>query len=162
MEFLLAIVTTLGACVVAVVSTTASAWLAVPLALRRFRLEKRWEKQADAYERVLIALTNSKEYFEREFDAVITSTKIPEDEHDDLHRRYKEGLREIATCVALSGFLLSVAARERLKQLQKELDNANNEQDLYSYLDSKLYSITKCIDDLSQLASEDLQINPNN
>ncbi|MDE0644690.1 MAG: hypothetical protein OXH84_00420 [Gammaproteobacteria bacterium] len=161
MDVLLAIVTTLGACVVAVVSTTASAWLAVPLALRRFRLEKRWEKQADAYERVLTALTSSKEYFERKFNSVLTSTKIPEDEHDALHGRHQEGLREIATCVALSGFLLSVAARERLKQLQKELDDASNERDWYGYLESKLYSITNCIDDLSQLASEDLQINTN-
>ncbi|MCY4142895.1 MAG: hypothetical protein OXG08_04280 [Gammaproteobacteria bacterium] len=161
MEVLPAIVTTLGACVVAVVSTTASAWLAVPLALRRFRLEKRWEKQADAYERVLTALASTKEYFEREFDAEISSTAIPQAEKDDLHRRHKEGLREIATCIALSGFLLSVAARERLGQLRKELNDASNARNWFGFLDSNLGAIARCIDDLSQLASEDLQIHPN-
>ncbi|MCY3627149.1 MAG: hypothetical protein OXG88_05860 [Gammaproteobacteria bacterium] len=161
MEVLPAIVTTLGACVVAVVSTTASAWLAVPLALRRFRFEKRWEKQADAYERVLTALATTNEYFEREFEAVSTGTKITEAEKDNLYKRHKEGEREIATCIALSGFLLSVAARERLKQLQKELDDTSNEQVWDGYLYSNLGAISNCINDLSQLASEDLQIYPN-
>ena len=152
------IVTVLATCVVAVMSTTISAILSLPFAIRRFRFEQRWERQADAYERILIALASMKEYTGRMHDSIFTGDEFSSDERDYLYKRNREGHRELATFMVLSGFLLSTEARNRLTQFEIDCAEASNTLDPYEALERDVTAIDNCIKDMEHLALKDLKL----
>ena len=163
MKFYPILITTLSAFSVAIVSTTVSALLTMLFAIRRFRFEQRWARQADAYERILIALSAMKEYLDRSFEALITRTTMPSSVKDDLNKQATEGYKDLRTCLVLSGFLLSIAARDRLNQFFRELDQVRNgypynRHDMFGQIESEGAAVDKCIEDLQQLAFEDLKL----
>ena len=157
MEFLPVVVTTLGACVVAVVTTTLSAWVAVPFALRRFRRERRWERRAEAYERVLTGLAHLKAYLDVKWDEEIMDKKVSAEAERNLQRRAAEATKEVNLAVDLGGFLLSEEARRRLRTFQKEDGEASNESSWFEYLDSRLAATATCLDELTEIAARDLE-----
>lgn len=157
MEFMPVVVTTLGACVVAVVRTTLGAWVAVPFALRRFRKERRWERRAEAYERVVTGLAHLKTYLDVKWDEELTDRKVSAEAEQELLRRASEARKEINLAVELGGFLLSGEARERLRTFQKEEREASNERSWFEHLDSRLAATASCLDDLTEIAAHDLE-----
>ena len=148
---------TAPASVVAMVTTTLSAWVAVPFALRRFRKERRWERRAEAYERVLTGLAHLKAYLDVKWDEEMMDKKVSAEAERDLQRRAAEARKEVSLAVDLGGFLLSGEARKRLRTFQKEDGEASNESSWFEYLDSRLAATASCLDELTEIAACDLE-----
>ena len=156
MDYTATLVTTLAACVVAIVTTTISAWIAVPFALRRFRKERRWERKEEAYGRVLHSLAHLKDYLDVNYEAALLRKEIHEEIEADLRAKARQARKEIKVAVDLRGFLLSTEARERLARFQSEDDDASNEKSWFEYLDASLAAAQNCLEDLTEIAARDL------
>ena len=157
MDYTATLVTTLAACVVAIVTTTIGAWIAVPFALRRFRLERRWERREEAYGRVLHGLAHLKDYLDVQFDAQALRKEIPEETEVDLRAKARQARKEIKVAVDLGGFLLSEEARERLARFQREYSAASNERSWFEYLEASWGAAQSCLEDLTEIAARDLK-----
>ena len=157
MDYMPIVVTTLAACVVAVVTTTIGAWVTVPFALRRFRMERRWERREEAYERILHGLAHLKDYLDVKFNEEIERRKIPKEVEDDLRTKAQKARKEIKLAIDLGGFLIAVDARERLARFEAEGQAASREPSWFEYLDASLAATISCLDDLTEIAARDLK-----
>lgn len=157
MDYTATLVTTLAACVVAVVTTTIGAWIAVPFALRRFRKERRWERKEEAYGRVLQSLAHLKDYLDVNYDAELLRKEIPEETKADLTAKARQARKEIKFAADLGGFLLSAEARDRIARFQSEDDAASNERSWFEHLDASLVVVQSCLEDLTEIAALDLK-----
>ena len=70
--------TMVGTLSTGVVIAAISSWITVQLSLRRFRTERWWERKAEAYERIIGALHDSKVFASRHADAELQKTELPE------------------------------------------------------------------------------------
>ena len=157
MDFLQTLATVLT---VALVTTLASAWLALPLALRRFRPEKWWEKRIDSYERVLTALAKTRESLIRHYEATVEGSNISDVEREELQRRCGHADNETATAEALSGFLLSADARSRLRKFDEERKSAVPHNNWVAFLEDSLDATDSCVSDLKHIAETELELRP--
>ena len=147
------IITVLAAIIIA----AASSWITVHLSLHRFRIEKWWERRADAYERLINAFHNSKEYLEKHLHATNVQEDIPEEQESKLRARDDRASQEIARAIDIGRFLLGEEALDRLKKYQKdgvEADNAHNWQE-HLEIDWKVKN--DCLQDLIDIARRDLK-----
>jgi hypothetical protein len=89
-----------------VVSGATVALLTVPIALRRLRSERLWERRLQAYADVLVALSHVRRY-SREALAVIEVEKtLGSDALTGLAARSTEGREEIRRAAALGALIL--------------------------------------------------------
>lgn len=157
MDYTSTIVTTLAACVVAIVTTTISAWVAVPFALRRFREERRWERRHEAYERVLSGLAHLKAYLNTKYEEEAEEVKVSKEVEAEQTQHAWEAMREIKFAVDLGGFLLTDEARQRLKQFLDEDARASHATTWFDYLEESWSATNSCLDDLTEIAARDLK-----
>ena len=99
-----------------IMTAAASAWVTVQLSLRRFRAEKWWERRVTAYERVIEALYNSKEFSEVHLHALDENLQIPKEQDNELRAQVEDAAREIAKAVDLGSFLL-VSVFKQMEQI---------------------------------------------
>ena len=149
-----ALITALTGILIAVVSS----WVTVQLSLRKFRIEKWWERKADAYASVIEALHNSKEFSEQHLRAGERGREISEDRDAELRVQAKAGSEEIRRVADIGAFLLSDQAMVRMAQLQKEEDEASDTMDWFEYLEGDYQAVSTCLDDIIAIAKADLKV----
>ena len=97
----------LGALLIALVS----AWLTVRLSLRRFRLERLWDRKAQSYERVLEAFHKSKKFSFEHLRAWEHGRELTDERDKELRRLAHEALEEILRVSDVGSFTLVGADR---------------------------------------------------
>lgn len=88
------------------VGALAIAWFAVKWALRRYKLEKSWEKRLQAYIDVVIAIgemQNIQRYWMQEFDEDVSWTR---EQKEELSRRYAAAFNKLEEARAMATLLL--------------------------------------------------------
>ena len=138
MEFMPVVVTTLGACVVAGVTTTLGLGWPCRSPCGGSGRSAVGKGAPKAYERVVTGLAHLKAYLDVKWDEELTDRKVSAEAEKELQRRASEARKEINLAVDLGGFLLSGEARERLRTFQKEDREASNERSWFEHLDSRL------------------------
>ena len=150
-EFLINILT-------GIVIAGVTAFITVHLSVKRFREERWWEKQVDAYEKVIEALHHSKAFSEVHLEASYEGRNVSEERDKELRAKSGEALREIERAADVGGFLLSTEARDRIRKYRQEAHEASNTTDWVTYLDGDLAATGSCLEDIVKIARKDLKI----
>ncbi|MGA7578695.1 MAG: hypothetical protein ACLQUW_12410 [Desulfobaccales bacterium] len=136
---------------------TFSSWVTVKLSLRRFRAEKLWERQVDAYLRVIEALHNSKTFSEHSYNAELQMNKLSDERSEEIVTRSIIAQDEIDKAIDLGAFLFSVGALNILKEYQKEISEIPNDHPWLQYLEDDLLATKKCLKNFIEIAKNDLK-----
>jgi hypothetical protein len=133
-----------------------TAYVAVRLALSRFRQERWWERKAQAYA----------ELFEALFDVQWYSRRRAEELEEGAHfvGGYMEGLSSRASAAyllirkyaAIGPFLFSPATASRLAELEKILDRPAYNEDPLEEVSNTLGAVAAALKDLRTMAHRDL------
>lgn len=129
-----------------------SSWVTVQLSLRKFRIEKWWERKADAYASVIEALHNSKEFSEQHLRAGESGRELSKDMDAELRVQAKAASKEIRRVADIGAFLLSDQTMGRMARLRKEEDKASDTTDWFVYLEGEWKAVSTCLDDIIAIA----------
>lgn len=140
-----------------IVIAAVSSWITVQLSLRRFRSERWWERKVEAYERIIIALHDSKAFADVHLEAEYQRRDIPEETAGELRARSKSAHVEIVKAIDIGAFLLPGEALSRLTQFRRDEANAANSNTWFEYLETDWVATDKCLKDLIQIAKRDLR-----
>lgn len=136
-----------------------SAWAGVWFSLKRYRNEKWWEKKAEAYERIINALHQTKKFNEKHMEASIEGREISDELDTKLRHEAAKGHEEILRSIDLGAFLLPDPSVARLRQFAAEVNNISSEAEAWEeYLDRDWSATNSCLNDLIVLAKKDLKI----
>ena len=135
-----------------------TALLAVHLALRRFRTERWWERQAQAYADLISALFDVQRYCRLEVRRVEQGGQFADDYGKDLNARANAGFAEIRKAAALGTFVFGPDTARRLEQLEQQLDDPHYNEDFYEEVTAHLHAVTGALKDLKLLSKKDLSL----
>ena len=144
----------------AVIIAAISSWITVQLSLRKFRDERWWERKVDAYTKVIEALHYSKEWTDQHLEAEFTARELPQETVDKLLTEAKQGASEIRRAVNIGAFYFSERATKRLSRYKAEENQATNTTVWFEYLERDHQAVSSCLDDMIEIAKEDLRITP--
>ena len=148
---------TLVAIAVAIIISTISSWITVQLSLRRFRLERWWERKAQAYENVINALHESKIFADRHLEARIRGVEVPEEEDVEIRKTASAAREKIQRLIDVGALLISENAIQRLRRHTTDEQNASNTNDWIRYLENLYGADRQCITDMIEIAKADLK-----
>jgi hypothetical protein len=134
-----------------------SSWITAQLSLRKFRTERWWERKAEMYSRIIEALHNSKAFADTHLKAELKGRELAEKDKELLRQRSEAAHEEISKAMDIGAFLLSNKAQTRLKQYQKETEQAGQQQSWFEYLDADWAATDKCLNDMIEIAKNDLR-----
>jgi hypothetical protein len=137
------------------VIAVASVWLA----MGRFRYERRWDRKADAYERIVVALHRIKIFDARSAEAEYQKREMPEDERTkQLLELAAEAHDEILKAIDIAALYLPDEVQLRLRRYRTEEQNAKNSSDWFKYLEADWAAADACLNDLIEIAKRDLRM----
>ena len=134
-----------------------ASFMTYQFAIKKFKTEKWWELKVVAYQNIIEALHNSKEFTSQHLNAYFEQRDIPEEKSESLKKKAYAATEEIKKAIDTGSFLLSEQAVERLKVFQGETEEAYKPHDWFSYLDYDYAATKKCLIDLLVIAKSDLQ-----
>ncbi len=138
--------------IIAVITAITTVWLS----FRRFRSERCWDRKADAYLEIIIALHHMIKYCEKNLDDVIGVKELAEEEKKVLSSKFKEAISEISKARDVGSFVIS---REAVKQLDGFLDRSISwSGDPYGYLQGEWSHVSNCLNAIREIARRDLKI----
>ena len=125
------------------------------LTLARFQREKRWERKANAYDRLVTAMHEVKRDFQREFEHATRLEDAPEPSSEEI-RRVRDAHREIDRSIDLAAYLLSAKARARLMEYRSAMENAGDTRDWTMYLHESSFAASTCLESVIEIARRDM------
>ena len=140
-----------------IVTAAISSWIAVQLSLRKFHLEKWWERKANAYSALIQALHDSKTFCDEHFEALCAGRQVSDERDKELRIRARKATDEIRRAIDIGAFLFSDEALEVLKRYNKDQEEVSKAQDWYEYLDTDLAATSRCLEDIIKIARKDLK-----
>ena len=140
-----------------IVTAAISSWIAVQLSLRKFHLEKWWERRADAYSVLIEALHVSKAFCDENFEALCAGRHVSEERDKEQRNRAQKATDEIQRAIDIGAFLFSDEALEVLKRYTKDQEEVSKAQDWYQYLETDLWATSRCLKDIIEIARKDLK-----
>ena len=93
----------------------AGPWIAVKLSLKQFRSQKRWERQQEAYMKILESLAVVRNYYGTLFDCIVRSEVWKPDENE--LQKFKDARFEIEKYAAAGAYLISEASTKALQKV---------------------------------------------
>jgi len=140
-----------------IVIAAITSWIAVQLSLRKFHLEKWWERKANAYSVLIQALHDSKTFSNDHFEALCAGREVPDERDKALRDRARKASDEIQRAIDIGAFLFSDEALEVLNRYTKDQEDVSKAQDWYGYLDADLAATSRCLKDIIKIARKDLK-----
>jgi len=135
-----------------------SALVSVQLALRRFRAERWWERKAEAYSALLIALFDVQRSLDYEIRRIEEGAQLSESYLKDLKDRSRAGYTEIRKAGVIGTFLFGAEAATRINQLVDSLDTPKHGLDFYEEVGEDFDAVRSALVDLKQIAKRDLAV----
>jgi len=144
-----------------------SAWGGAVFALRRFKTEKWWERKADAYTTIVVALHHLKR--STEIDLRIWEDGGPpesdEERRKQRRKQYTESWDTIHKAIDTGMLFLCeesrVALEEMVSAVKKAEENAGiytQDFDVVSALGDSLDAVKRCLNTLSKTAKKELSV----
>jgi len=130
--------------------------LSVKWALKRFRSERRWERQYAAYAGILDALHHVREYAESLGIASTRGIDVPEAVEKGLTEKRTEAVAELKRRRDVGAFEISDQAIDSLNKLFRALDKATETSMWEEYLESTLKSTDECLEDIQNIARNEI------
>ena len=140
---------------IAVVSSLATAHFA----LWRFRKSNWWERKADAYEKVIDALSAIRIDYSAYMEEEGHGYDVSDEERDKRNQRLDDAMRTVRHAYLTAGYMLGEDARNRIATYFKDVSRARNAgQDWFSYLDERSSAAKECLDDVIDMGRKDLGV----
>lgn len=97
-----------------ILTAVVAAWVTVQLSLRKFRVERLWEKRAESYERVIKAFHDLSRFFHEHLEAdrieQQRGKRMTVEKSNDLTKQAENARKEINRARDVGSFLLSHSA----------------------------------------------------
>lgn len=140
-EPLITLLTTVAAGVLTAIAS-------VFLALRKFRTERWWERKAQAYSDLFVALFNVQRSLRVQIDREETGAQYNEDFLGELRLVASAGHVEVRKAAAIGTFIFNRATSTRLEKLVSQLDDSQHDVNFYEELCDNLDAVTSALEDL--------------
>ena len=138
------------------VAAIVSPWVAFLLSLRRFRRDRSWEREAQAYDSVIEALYRMKEILDYDLDSVARGRDVP-DEVEAAHlEQYRCAKRQIIRAVQLGAYLMGADARARLQRYLLEMNQSGTAEPWFESLALGAAATSECLQQVIEIARRDL------
>ncbi len=140
-----------------VVSGATVALVTVPIALRRFRAERLWERRLQAYADVLVALSHVRRYLREALSEIEEAKTLSPEANTALADKSSKGIEEIRRAAALGALILDPKGAVRLEQLEADLDDPHHNMDLHEEFEADLAVATKAYTEIKTIARASTQ-----
>ena len=147
---------------VALVSQILVAWIAVRLAIGRFREEKWWERKYEAYAEMLTSLHRMKKGLLIEANMSARDQELTPEQRAEYDADHKVGTADLMRHTDLGDFLVSPEACRLLRQFGEDVSQASEPGVMYGdYLEGNIGAAERLIEGLKVVAKKDLGIKRN-
>lgn len=127
-----------------------SSWLAN----RDHRRRRWWELRVDAYQNAIGALSDLLYYYDKHYDAEISSYTFPEDFKEKLEQHWQDAQPKIRKLADSGAFLFSDRANAALREFMKD-----EHADIFiEHVDNKLGQAKRCLSELVECSKKDLKL----
>ncbi|MBI3504039.1 MAG: hypothetical protein HY059_04300 [Proteobacteria bacterium] len=142
----------LGSAIIAVLA----AYIAVPLALKRFKSERIWDKQLSTFSDIVESLSEMLRITGIRLDRHV-ERKDDDNERSkaylsDLSDRYKKAERKLEGASATARLLLGPEVEKAINRFEKRMEQAAQAFDLFECLDEEGDAIKDCLESILNLA----------
>lgn len=152
-------VITLIAAVLALIASLVAAVVSLYNArFRRFTREHWWERRADAYTKVMQALSDLVEYHRRVYDSHLESKELSDETMKELEKRWKRGYRQTMEAANIGAFLFSSEAEAALKAFQRGPERHGEPGDWFSEVEEDYMAAERCLQELVKCSKKDLSV----
>lgn len=126
---------------------------------RRFAQERWWERKAEAYTRIIEALSDLVDYYRQMCDEEINPRRtINAKTRQEMLERSKRGHREVTKAADIGAFLISPEAETALRRFREGPEEKPDPQDWYSIFENEYSRADRCLKELVECAKEDLRV----
>jgi hypothetical protein len=126
---------------------------------RRFALERWWERKADAYTRIIEALSDLVDYYRQMCDEEINPRRTINDKtKQEMVERSKRGHREVDKAADIGAFLISPEADAALQRFRQEPKDKPDPHDWYSIFENEYSRAKQCLKEMVECAKNDLRV----
>jgi len=122
----------------------------------RFASERWWERKAEAYTRIIDALSDLVYYYQKTYEAEIEGINLSEPRRQEIHEYWKRGNIEVRKATNIGAFLISSEAENALKQYWKQPEEKHDPGDWTWQLDHDYTVAETCLKQLVNCARRDL------
>ena len=127
-----------------------SSWLAN----RDHRQRKWWELRVIAYQNAIEAMSDLLYYYDRHFDAQISSYSFPDDFKEKLEQHWQDAQPKVRKLADSGAFLFSDRANTALREFMED-----EHADMFiEHVDNKLAQAKKCLTELVECSKQDLRL----
>lgn len=153
-------VSLITALLTAVIVAPSSAYLTTWLSLRRYQIEKWWDRKASAYENILGGMHDIIKYYDKTLEAHILDHNLSEAYLENLRANLDRGRADVQKIARMGAFILSDEAEIILNNFELEFSRASNTIDWYEYVENCLDTSLKTFRALRAEARNDLGVGP--
>ncbi len=147
------------AALASVITSALSALIAVPIALRRFRAERIWDRKSKAYGDVNRgAMFHMRTFAQRAIDQLETTQQVDSEVLAPLSKRASRGRAALRRAAAFGTVLLCEAAAKRLDELVDALDEPVYDLNVLEEFESEVEAIDAALKDMREFAQTDLDL----
>ena len=133
--------------------------LTVRLALRRFRVERWWERKAEAYSRSVEALHQSMEYHAAMSEDSMTGKDRNEAQSAKLRDEYQQAYRDLRKATGIGAYIISNDVADALAALDaRPRPQWSREEPPWEPYDAEFEAYKKALEQIRRLAKRDLNV----
>ena len=124
----------------------------------RFTSEKWWERKAEAYTRIVEALSDLVYSCQQKYDAGFEARELSEDRKHEIDRHWKRGNLEVKKAANVGAFMISPEAEGALIEYQEGSRGSIDPGDWFGNLQFDYTSAEQCLRKLVACAKKDLTV----
>jgi hypothetical protein len=125
---------------------------------RRFARERWWERQVEAYNAIIDALSALVYYYEEHYDAELEHRDRTETHRREIERHWRESYAKVKRATAVGAFLISTDAEAALKKMWKEKGRGVDANDWFGLIESDYVAARDCLQAIVDAARRDLRV----
>lgn len=150
---------TLGAAFLAFAASIVAAGIsAYGARFQRFARERWWDRKAEAYSRIVEALSDLVYYHEEHYDAELEGRGISAERRTEINECWRKGYIEIKRATATGPFLISPKAEAALATMWRERGRGVEPNDWFGLIESDYVTARDCLRAVVAAAKEDLAV----
>jgi len=154
-DYLVALITSGFAFLASVIAVVVSAYNA---RFARFASEKWWERKAEAYTRIIEALSDLVYYYQQTYDAEFEARGLSEEKRREIEKHWKRGHLEVEKATSVGAFMISLEAEQALKEYSERPRGNVHPDDWFGMLELDYTSTGQCLKKLVTCAKNDLHV----
>jgi len=133
-----------------------TAYVSVRWALRRFRAERWFDRKAEAYSSLFLALADIEHHCTVHLRQIEEGTKYDPAYLDRLGELARSGFAEVRKAAAMGEFLFGPESAKRLQKLERDINEVSAERDIHDTLSNQYHAASSALRDLRPLAKGDV------